>query len=89
MDNDKDLEVVLSDQVKQQMAADPELATAMKSFLEVVHTANEGLQSGKYDSFEDAIFALTGERPEPVDLDATEDPLEGIFDELFPNADSE
>ena len=62
-------EVILSDQVKEQMAKDPEIAEAMRDFSAIARQAMEGLKSGKYPSFEEAIFILTGERPEKIEFD--------------------
>lgn len=68
-DDKKDLEVVLSEQVRAQMAADPELAAAIREMSAIFRQADHAVKTGQHKTFEDAIEALTGERPQPVDLD--------------------
>lgn len=70
--DEKDLEIVLSDQVKEAMAADPELAKSMKDFSAMVRQAHHGIKTGQYKSFDDAMEALTGSRPEYIDLSTNE-----------------
>lgn len=55
-------------EVQAAIAQDPELAEAVRSFAANVRQAMADVASGKYASFDDAIFALTGNRPEPLDL---------------------
>ena len=66
---DKIPTVILSDQVKEQMAKDPEIAKAMQAISADFRQAMQLVSDGKYASFDDAIEALTGKRPQPVDLD--------------------
>ena len=65
--------IVLSEQVKAQMAADPELAKALKEHFANMRQAHHAWRSGRYESFEAAMEAITGNRPEPVDLSEDED----------------
>ena len=71
--NDEDIEIVIMPQVQESMDSDPELAKAMKEFLANVHQANEAVKSGRYESFDDAMEAITGNRPELIELDDGED----------------
>ena len=61
--------LVYSEQVKAQMAADPELAEAMKEMAAMMRQAHHAWKSGQYASFGDAMEAISGCRPEPLDLD--------------------
>ena len=69
----KDLQVEISPEVEEQIANDPELAEALKSFLAAMHQANHAVQTGKHASLEDAMEAITGHRPMPVDLEDLDD----------------
>lgn len=62
----KELQVIHGEQVKEAAAKDPELAEALRDMGAVLLQAMEGFASGKYDSFEDAMEAITGERPERI-----------------------
>jgi hypothetical protein len=55
--------------IEQLVAAHPEAEEAIRDFLAKMHQAAESVNSGQYASFEDAIEALTGERPTLIDLD--------------------
>lgn len=65
--SEKEWTVVWSDQVHEKAEGDSDLAEALREFGAIARQAMEGVQSGKYPSFEDAMFILTGERPELVD----------------------
>lgn len=65
----KELTIELSDEVRDKMNSDPELATVMKELFANFHQAFEGVQSGQYKSMEDAMEAITGNRPEPIGPD--------------------
>lgn len=69
MAEDKELKIELSDQVREQMAADPAMAEALREMMAAFHQANDAVQRGQYETMEDAIEAITGNRPAPVDLD--------------------
>lgn len=60
--------LIYSEQVKAAMAADPDLAEAMREIATSMRQAHHAWRSGQYASFEDAMEAITGQRPEPVDL---------------------
>ncbi len=59
-----EMKVVLSPKVQATIAADPEKAKAIKEFIAVLHQAVQGVETGQYKSFDDAMEALTGSRPE-------------------------
>ena len=61
--------LVYSDQVKRKMEEDPALAEAMRQIAAEMRQAHHAWQSGQYASFDDAMEAITGERPEPVEMD--------------------
>lgn len=69
-------EIKLSEQVKQQMADNPELAEAMREIFANMHQAMHGVQSGQYQSFDDAMEAITGQRPKPAEEGEAEEALE-------------
>lgn len=77
----KELTISISNQVKEKMASDPELAAAMREMFAIFHQAFEAVQAGRYKNMEDAIEAITGSRPKPVEPD---DPF---YDEIDKNAD--
>lgn len=66
-DDDKEIELNLSDQVKEAMANDAELAEALREIFACMRQAMEGVQSGRYRSFDEGMERITGERPRPVD----------------------
>ena len=66
-DDDKELSVIFSDQVKDAMASDPEKAAAVQEFTALLHQTHAGVKSGQYASLDDALEKLTGSRPEMVD----------------------
>ena len=67
MSEDKDVEITLSDQVKGQMEADPNMAAAIRDFSACMRQAFQAVKDGQHKSWEDAIEAITGTRPEVVD----------------------
>jgi len=83
---DGELKVVLSDQIENDIAADPELKDIIAEFIARMHQAHDAVLRGQYKTMDDAIEAITGIRPvvlDPVvlDPDALLDPdsLEGIL----------
>ena len=62
----EELSIELSDQVKEQMAKDPALAGAMREMCALMRQAHAGVEAGKYATFNDAMEALTGNRPQLV-----------------------
>lgn len=71
-EKDKEPTVIYSDQVKDQMAQHPEIAKHLREFAANARQAMQGVKDGQYKSFDDAMEAITGQRPEPYDGD-TED----------------
>lgn len=67
-DKDEDIEIKLSPQVEEAMAADPELAKAMKDMFANFRQASHGVKSGQYKDFGEAMEAITGRKPQRVDL---------------------
>ncbi len=63
-----DLEITCSEQVKVALAEDPELAAAMREMFAIFHQVHAGVASGQYPNFEDGVEALTGHRPEPLEI---------------------
>lgn len=68
----KELEIVIHPAVEAQMAEDPEMAEALRGFMATMHQANYAMQMGQYHSMEDAIEALTGNRPEFISAEELE-----------------
>lgn len=66
-DAKKDLEIPISDQVRAQMDADAALKAALTELVAIFHQAQQAVDEGRYLTFDDAMFALTGQRPVPVD----------------------
>jgi len=60
MTKDEDLEIVVMPQVLEAIAGDPELAEMLREFLANAHQAHEAVRSGRYETFQDAIEAITG-----------------------------
>lgn len=75
-DKDKEPQVVYSNQVKEKMEEDPELAKVMREFSACALQAMEGVKAGRYKSFDEAMEAITGQKPTRLDPD---DPL---YDEV-------
>lgn len=69
MDDKKELKIVISDSVKESMDSDPELAEFMRDFMASMRQADHAVKTGQHNTFDDAIEAITGFRPELVDLD--------------------
>jgi hypothetical protein len=55
--------------VLEKMESDPELKAAMQEMLANMRQAHHAWTSGQYASFDDAMEAITGSRPEAVDVD--------------------
>lgn len=79
-EEDKDLQIDISDTVEDQMSNDPELAEAMRVFMAVMRQAHDAVQRGQHKTMEDAIEALTGSRPVKLDPD-TGEKIHGSMDE--------
>lgn len=70
LDPNKPLKFEFSEQVLEQMEADPTLAEALKKFIETAKQADALVKEGKFDNLDDAMSSLgmTPERIEPGDL---------------------
>lgn len=66
-DEDGDIEIELTEEVRAQLAADPELAAAAREIFARMRQAMYGVKSGQYKGFEDAMEAISGFRPVKVD----------------------
>lgn len=73
MPDKPELTVLLSDQVKEAMAEDADVAKMMKDMIAVFHQAQHAVDTGQHETFEDAVEAITGNRPEPIDLSELDD----------------
>lgn len=71
--------IEMSDQVRQKMAEDPEMAEAMAEFMQHVQDAKALLDDGTAKTFDEAMFMVTGTRPEPLDPDDVPD---HVMDEI-------
>lgn len=65
----KDPEVVIMPECQAQIDANPKLAKYVREFSAIARQAMVGVENCQYKDFDDAMFALTGSRPERVDLD--------------------
>jgi len=82
-DKDKEPRVEMMPEVAAKIAADPELKAAMGPVLETLYTAMQGVKEGKYASFPDAMFALTGEYPTRIgDSDVPDDDNTTYIEEI-------
>ena len=64
-----DVQIKISDQVKEQMEKDPELKKVLGEMFANFHQAADAVQRGQYESFDDAMEGITGQRPKKVDID--------------------
>ena len=64
-----ELKIKISDQVKEQMEKDPELKKVLGEMFANFHQAADAVQRGQYESFDDAMEGITGQRPKKVDID--------------------
>lgn len=69
MSEPKELDIHVLPEVAEQMADDPELAEALKETFAVFHQAHHAVETGQYKTFDDAMEAITGSRPELVEFD--------------------
>lgn len=76
-DKKKEPTVEYAPEVLEQMEGDPEMAKALREFAACARQAMQGVAEGKYKSFDDAMEAITGNRPEKIDLDDFDDFEEG------------
>jgi hypothetical protein len=69
--------VILSDQVKEQMDKDPEIAEFMKEMIANFHQAQDAVDRGQYASMDEALEAITGGKVNEI----TEEDLLAALDE--------
>lgn len=62
MTSDKELLIEVDPHVQAQMDKDPELARAMKDLFACFHQAAHAVRTGQYESFDEAMEAITGSR---------------------------
>lgn len=67
MADDKIPQVIWMPEAKESVEKDPALAKAMTGITEVFKNAMQGVQDGRYKSFEDAVEAMSGIRPEKIE----------------------
>lgn len=66
MTDEKIPQVILLPGAQAQVDADPKLAKALGGLKESLLNAMQGVQDGRYKSFDDAMEAMTGSRPEAI-----------------------
>lgn len=71
-DKDKDLIIEMTDQVRDQIADNPEMAAFLREFTAAMHQAADAVKRGQYKTMDDAMEAITGNRPEKIDPDTGE-----------------
>jgi hypothetical protein len=59
--------IIMLPEAQREIDANPELAKAMPGLAESLKNALQGVKDGRYKSFEDAMQAMTGERPRQID----------------------
>ena len=69
MNKEKELKVELSTAVKAQVEDDPELAEAIRHLSACFRQASYAVATGQHKTFEDALEAITGSRPEKIEED--------------------
>jgi len=68
-DDDKELKIKVSDQVKKDMEKNPELKKVLGELFANFHQAADAVKRGQYKSFDDAMEGITGQRPQKVEED--------------------
>lgn len=83
-DTKDDTAVIFSPEALQRMNDDPALQEAMRFFTETMHTAIEGVKSGRYANLDDAMETLLGSKPVKIDVE-TGEVITGasMHDEMF------
>jgi hypothetical protein len=69
MTEKKEPTVEWSDQVREAAERDPKIADLLRDFGAKARQAMQMVEAGQYKSFDDAMEALTGERPQKIELD--------------------
>lgn len=73
----------MSPEAQAQIDADPKLAKAMVSIKEVLLNAHQGVKDGRYKSLDDAVEAMTGQRP--TEVTPPHPPQHGYFASIAPD----
>lgn len=77
MPNDPDDKMIYApgflDDLAKMEAKDPKAAAAAREMLANIRQAHAAWLDGKYPSFPDAMEAITGQRPEPVAIEDSDD----------------
>lgn len=68
-DDDKKFRIEVSPQAQAKVDSDPALAEVMREMMKSFDAAMEALATGKFETFEDAMEAITGQRPKPLSFD--------------------
>lgn len=68
--DDKELHIDVPAHIREQMVKDPALGEALRQMFAAMHQAHQGVIEGRYETFDDAMEAITGNRPKPVNLKA-------------------
>jgi hypothetical protein len=84
LDPNKPLNFQFSEEVLGQMEADPELAEAVKKFVETAKAADALVKEGKFDNLDDAMSSL-GMKPELVEPEDMPDEVLNTLENLKPN----
>jgi ATP-dependent protease HslVU (ClpYQ) ATPase subunit len=71
--DDKELKIEILDEVKDEIARDPEMAELMADFIAMLHQAHDAVRRGQYKTMDDALEALTGNRPVQIDPETGEE----------------
>jgi hypothetical protein len=71
-----DLKIEFSDEVLEQMEADPEVAAMLRNFAASLRQAQQAVHDGKYETAEEALAAL-GLHAREIDLTEESDGDEG------------
>lgn len=89
-DENKELKIEFAPKVLKQMEEDPKLAAAVKEMVANFHQAHDAVQRGQYKTMDEAMEAITGNRPQKYDGD-TGEPVEGasMHDDLGLDKDEE
>lgn len=83
MTDDKIPQVIMLPEAQAQIDADPALAKALGGLRESLLNAMQGVKDGRYKSFDDAMEAMTGNRPTAIE--PPNPPRFGYFLSLGPN----
>lgn len=72
-DDRKEFKFVITDKLAAQMENDPKLAQAIREMMATFRQARHAVETGQHKTFEDAVEAITGNRPERLENDEDDD----------------